>query len=219
LFMALSFYYKAFSNQQKKALAIHHQRYPALEFSLELWNNKEKSIAEHLQCDRILVSLKTLKAPIIFATGLSPYLAFLLLSAGIATISTSEWRATNVEEHQREVLPQATTNETPPLLKAESVRITITPPAYTQQATQVQKELSIRALEGSSVSWTLEFNTEEELAVSLVDAEGNALSFQYDGEAYAFRDRVTGSGIYAIRASLPDSVLFETEYYPLEVYA
>lgn len=219
LFMALSFYYKAFSNQQKKAVAILHQRYPSLEFSLELWNKKEKSIAEHLQWDRILVSLKTLKAPIIFGTGLSPYLAFLLLSAGIATISTSEWRATNVEEHQREVLPQATTNETPPLLKAESVRITITPPAYTQQATQVQKELSIRALEGSSVSWTLEFNTEEELAISLVDAEGNALSFQYDGEAYAFRDRVTGSGIYAIRASLPDSVLFETEYYPLEVYA
>ncbi len=206
-----------FKNQRNRAKKILHRHFGYLEFSLELLDKPERNIAEELQLLRISKQSQQGKLPKVFTQSLMPFLVFLLVSGGIFGMGMFSSNNESKSIHAIESAAMGPKNVAEKLpLTLKKIEIIISPPAYTGEKSITQKNLNIKALEGSTISWNLNFSAMESFDVVLIDAGGKKVSFENEGTDYTLTDRVTGSGIYAIKAYDRDSLIFESEWHTLE---
>lgn len=218
-FIYLAIFFKVLKDQRIKAIQILHRQFPSLEFSLELWDKKSRNMAEKLQWERLVDTFQLVKPPIIFLDRTLVFFITLLLSGIVVWFNNDAGDINPTEIISNGSVPKAVDGLSADLpLSTKEISVAITPPAYTRQKRQIQKELPIRAIKGSSISWEIGFNRKAELEVTLVNAGGGELPFRKKEDTYTLNDRLTGSGLYAIRAYEQDSLIFESEYHPLEMY-
>src|SRR5690606_29375350 len=162
--------------------------------------------------------LQPLKAPVVFLERIGPFLLLLLVSGATLGISNHWKNPTITQSSEKRGISAVDELNADQSVSIQSITVSITPPSYTKQKKQVQTELSIKAIKGSSLAWELNFNKEEKLEVTLANVGGDEIPFKREAQEYVLNDQLTGSGVYAIRAYEDDSLVFESEYYPLEMY-
>lgn len=216
-FLISAFFHGLFKNHKKDAIKILHQQFPGLEFSLELMGKKEKNLAESLQWERVNSHIPNEK-PRVYQRGLKLFLIFGLLSIiafGMSFIPLNFGQ----EEQKLSSVPVNTISqeaEIPPVELA-GLTVKITPPSYTGMASEEQSDLEIKTIKGASITWQIDFS-EKDLDVKMVNSENQELSFENQAGKHLFSDRAEGSGIYAIRAYRDEEKVFESAYFPFEVY-
>jgi hypothetical protein len=208
-------YLGAFRAKRTQAVHILHDHVKGLEFSLELLQKRDLSIAEQLQIERI--SSKVPPKVWVVQEGLLPFFVVLILACGISflpsLISTSE-----EERIYRPAIsqdPNAVLAANVPVLLSKA-QVQIKSPAYTGIPLQTQESLDIKALKTSQIRWNLAFQTSTDLQVFMVNSAGEKLKFKGSGDNYQLQEEIAGSGIYSVQAFRDDKLIYESDYYTLE---
>lgn len=215
-FFAAAYLLGLFKSLRAEAIQILHQRFPNLEFSLELLDKRTRNIAEELQWERVNSSFKGGEVSI-WHERIWPFLLALGLAAGIFALSLVQLQDPKVEEpttfQDRNSIPPEAEKLTVDLL---DVQVDISPPAYTALPKITQSELQISTIKGAEIEWKMKFSNAEDVVFELVNSVGNSLPFtNSDGEIF-LKDRVKSSGIYAIRGHRNEELVYESDYFPLE---
>ncbi|ERM82282.1 hypothetical protein P872_19045 [Rhodonellum psychrophilum GCM71 = DSM 17998] len=210
-------FFGVFRDKKKEAIEILHQEFPMLEFSLELADVKQKNMVEMLQWDRINESFGQRQNPWVFQRKLWPFVLFFLMGLIANQLGTLDWRSLsqNPVKMGFEENTILIDSESKPL-QMNAFEVVISPPSYTGQATRRQTDLNIKALKGAVVEWKVTFEGDDALKVALVNVEGAELEFAEKSGGYFLKDKLTGSGIYAIRAYQNEVLAFESAYHSLE---
>lgn len=207
-----------FKDQKSHALQILHERLPALEFSLELLDKKEKNLAETLQWERINHQVPE-QYPSIYQEGLKVFMVFFLICAGVFALSFVDWNSTiNQEKVQPEIRNTLATEEATPLVALSELHVTIRPPAYTGLPVQEQNTLEIKTIKGSEIKWSAAFSNSDQLNVTMVNSQGEELIFTKENQIYSLKDEALGSGIYALRGYQGEEKVFESSFFTMEVF-
>ncbi|MBN7810591.1 hypothetical protein J0A68_06480 [Algoriphagus sp. H41] len=211
----LAIYFGAFRPQRARAVRILHERVGGLEFSLELLEKGNPSIVERLQLDRIASRIPP--KIWVFHKGLTPF----LLSCGVVMAFSLllnflpiTQKSANSNSLEKERLPAVLAENAPVLLSQSQVQIAA--PSYTGIAPQEQTSLDIKAIKGSNITWSLGFESADNLSVFLVSSTGAMLPFSKDEDRYQLKEELTGSGIYSIQAFRGEAQVFESKFYTLE---
>jgi hypothetical protein len=213
--IGLATYFGAFSPKRRQAIHILHENLGGLEFSLELLQKKNPSIADRLQMERI-----SSQAPAkiwVIQEGLIPYMcllggaALLLFVSSIVSISVERKSDSPLDSQKA---PVSLVADAPVLLS--SAQVQITSPAYTGIPSKIQESLDVRAFKGSVITWNLGFRAPGELEVYLVNSSGDKLPFATRDSGYQLKEELTGSGVYSIQAFQDEKLVHESDFYTLE---
>ena len=141
-----------------------HKTIPTTEYSLSLLDRKseEMSMLQRLQQEKVLLKLKKAKIEFPKERKLIGYLiGLLLLSLVLLWVLGMSFQG----KDKIVLLEKPPKNEkiNRPIhvidsLKLEEVRITITPPSYTKRAIRTQRELDVELVEGSKLSWKIDWS-------------------------------------------------------------
>lgn len=99
--------------------------------------------------------------------------------------------------------------------KIRSQNLTITYPAYTQVRPISTDEMSVKALEGSTLKWQLQFDGPVTKVV-LEHNDGAHLMSQR-GTLYEYQMELTASGFYNFRFEAPDSTSYQSKLFFIEL--
>ncbi len=195
-----------------------HLHYPELEFSLEILDKPQRTLADEFQLMRVASAMQDAKSPRIWHKRMGSFLLFLVVGTGVFAMGLrniggnlkQEITPISVEESKTIVEP-------PEALKLNNIELLIQSPVYTGLKIRSQNELDIRAIEGSRIDWRLIFSHTEFEKLVVVDAAGNQVPFDQKEDEFLYTDRLESSGIYAIRAYNADTILFETDFHRLEM--
>ncbi|SFT89680.1 hypothetical protein SAMN04489724_2630 [Algoriphagus locisalis] len=215
-FLVFAYFLGLFETKRTQAIKLLHERFPELEFSLELLSNPSKNIAEQLQWERVNASFQGGEIQL-WHKNTWPFMAALLLAGGVYGLSLlslpGEESPVNLSSLQDEMKMISVAERTVEMTSSE---ISITPPSYSGLQKVVQSTLDLRALIGSDIEWVISLSNSDDLTVELINSNGDGLEFSKQGTQFVLRDRVKGSGIYAIRASRNNELVYESDYHPLE---
>lgn len=213
-----SVYFGVLKKEREKAKNTLHLYYPELEYSLDILDKESKNLADLLQLKRLESQFKNKKAPIVVVQRILPAFLFLLVSTGIFGMSLFGLNLNSGEKIS--MIKGTTINQNPAKIEEvflKSVKVEIQPPSYTGQKTISQQELDINALEGSRITWTLDFNLDNIAEVVLLDGFGLEVPLEKNLKGFQITDQLENSGIYAIKASKDSEILFQSDYYKLEL--
>jgi hypothetical protein len=147
-----------------------------------------------------------------------PFFLFLLVSTGIFGMSLMALDPNQTNEFDivsADAIDKPTdTNEEVVL---QSISVEIQPPSYTGQKSTFQQELAIQALDGSTITWVIAFNSNAVSEVVLLDGLGLEMPMDKIETGFQFSDRLENSGIYAIRALQEGEVVFQSDFHTLEL--
>lgn len=206
----------AFQSQRKMAVQLLHQEVKGLEFSLELLNKHSFSIADQLQIerisDRIPPKIWVVQRGLIWYVLGSILLVLIYFGSGFFDFSKSE---TNPEE-QFELAETSDLPEASQAVSFSQTSLTIQPPAYTKIPKSIQSELEAKAIKGSRLTWEIDFSSDSELEVFLVNSIGEKLSFSQNAQGFELSEELSNSGIYSIQAFRDSLQVFESDFYTLE---
>lgn len=215
-FLVAGYYLGLFVSQRQQAIQILHDRFPDLEFSLELLTKPSKNIAEQLQWERVNATFQG-GAIQIWHKNTWPFLIGLLLVFGVyglSLLSLPEENSSNTQVKLNDKLEVNSVTNSP--VEMSSVEISIIPPAYTGLPNTTQSELSIKTIMSSDIKWIVDMLNTKDVSLELINSNGKSLPFSQSGEKFILQDKVIGSGIYALRARRDDKVVYESDYFPLE---
>ncbi|MBW3466790.1 hypothetical protein [Arthrospiribacter ruber] len=216
--IVFAWYSGMFQRDRNKAKNYLHRRFPELEFSLDILEKEELNLAEKLQLERLKSQFRYTSTPLLLGRNLLPALLFLVVSSGIFGMSNLIVIDSSAPSKEIKKSGQASYKTIEGMeVRFSQNTIKITPPAYTGLATSSQEELDIKAIEGSLLEWSLGFNSESVEKVQLVEASGLQVPFEKNEEEFYLKDRLEASGIYAVQAFGKDTLLFESDYYRLEM--
>ncbi|GAA0880357.1 hypothetical protein GCM10009119_33270 [Algoriphagus jejuensis] len=215
LTMGFAWYLGAMRPRRAEAIQILHDQVGGLEFSLELLQKQQPSIAERLQLERI-ASLMPPKIRVI-QQGLLPFFIVFLLTFGISFLPDLFSRSAekNTNELAISQNPETVLAVNAPVLLTRS-QVEIKSPSYTGIAPKTQDELDIQALKSSQITWNLAFQNSDGLEVFLVNSSGEKLGFSNQGADYQLKEELVGSGIYSIQALRGEELVYESDFYTLE---
>lgn len=210
-----AFFLGVFKDYRKQAIQLLHEKFPELEFSLELGEKKDKNLIETLQWERVNSKFRG-EQTLIFHKKLFPFFLAFLISFSVFGLKTLDWRH-NGERSENSVLTLDTeekSEEKQVLL--QEIKVTILSPSYTGIKPQSQEGFEIRAIIGSVINWKLEFSNSENIQVQLVNSEGERLDFTDDSNQFLLKEKISGSGIYAIQAIQKGKLVFDSGFFPME---
>jgi hypothetical protein len=218
VFILLAWYFGMFRRDKQAAKNYLHSRFPELEYSLDLLEKREWNLAETFQMNRLANQINFTSAPVLLGKNIIPAFLFLLLGTGLYGMS-SFLTIENPTTDSKAKMEKSIVEDD---VKVKTVSLSdnliiVNPPDYSEMPVFSQEDLDIRALEGSILEWRLGFNSDLIEYVKLVDASGLELSFEKKGEQFTMKDKLEASGIYAIQAFGKDSLIFESDFYRLEV--
>lgn len=202
-------------NKRPQAIQLIHQRVADAEYSLHLLDKPDLTIADQLQLDRLNQRLQRVAMPTVAFTGLGAYaivlLASVLIYIGYPLLTKSQLPV-------RSLLPGAATEPAKPPVPPTflSAKLQIQPPAYTRLPATQSPDLNAVAITGSALTWQLRFSDQRQVAVRLVNSRGDEVKFTPSGDAFVYRDRLTNSGLYAIKAYWKGRVVYQSDFYRLE---
>lgn len=184
-----------------------NQRYPSLEYSsqLLLLNPVQLNIPARLQRRKVeeQISRQKLHRPPVRLTDAFLWLVLSLLLSNLLLYFAGSFRQERLPEraggepvsHPADTLYTETLQQQIPAL--EEGRLLVSPPAYTRQQPYYTELASLRAPEGSRLTWQLEFSAPvEQLWLSL--SSGDSLAF-----------RRTSKGKYTAQLLLQKSLLYQ----------
>lgn len=206
----------AFKDQRKRAIQVIHQQAGNMEFSLELLEKKELSIADRLQLERISQQIPPKLS--VLGNGLLPY--FLgLLGVFLLSLAVNFWpggaKNVNQEIESKAQTPTESVDSTLPVL-LESGEVLIQSPRYTQIPDKSQTDLNVKAMKGARLTWKLSFQNAEEVQVFLVNSNGERLAFEGGPSSFQLKEELLNSGLYSIQAFHDSVSLFQSDFYTLE---
>ncbi|MCP4883505.1 MAG: tryptophan-rich sensory protein [Flavobacteriales bacterium] len=198
---------------------------PNMEFSTSLLLEKEEglSLLARLQREKIgkelietaktIASERSLKNALIVFFLLIFGAGFLNYSGLNNVFKTSDQ---NIPE-QRIIFSTAdsTQNEiAPPLITAQTLKVRY--PKYTGQVSKSTSNMNLKALKGSSMSWSLEFDKQVKSVTIQVFGEDKAMNFSKDN--YAFSLKPETSGFYNFRFTDTLGIIYFSELYSIELF-
>lgn len=203
------------TSSEHKIAAYLNQHFPELQSSADLWTSKQvdPTTLQLLQKARVEPALQAvlqkLKLPnqlpaalLIFAMGILGYVFLPISSASSKKITSRE-----------ETVNAAT--KTPGAAKVDSVKLVLTPPAYTKQPTLTQNSLSLKIREGTEVAWRITFTEPVEHPMLVVSGKDSA-SFANNKEAFELNRVFHESGFYQLQwTSL--GATHQSDFYPIEI--
>ena len=104
------------------------------------------------------------------------------------------------------------TEQVPKLTKTS---ITIQYPAYTGKSTRRTTDPNINAVEGSTITWQLDFDGE--VSEVILDRVGELYPLEKKGSSYLIRQKLESSGFYSFSFSDTKDHTFVTDMYSMEV--
>ncbi|KAA6438488.1 hypothetical protein FEM33_17530 [Dyadobacter flavalbus] len=206
---------RVFQNKKRTAISLIHQYVGGTEHSLHLLDKAELNLAEQLQMERI--AGRQFDFPFFqLYRGLGPYAGFLLFAAAFHFI----YPKINFDKKGKEAVANkrltGQKENAPVAPEFESASVLITPPAYTKLPKRESVDLNVSTISGSSLQWKLAFTHSENLEVRLANNRGEEISFRKQQGSFIHSDRLTGSGLYAIKGYWNDSLVYQSEFYRLE---
>lgn len=214
--IGFAWFFGAFQKQRKLAVQLLHQEVKGLEFSLELLQKSNFSIADQLQIerisDRIPPKIWVIQRGLIWYVFGLVLLVLVYLGTGFLDFSKT---VTNPEE-QFELAEIVALTEANQVVSFSQTQLTIQPPAYTKIPKSVQQELEAKAIKGSRLTWEIGFSGNSEMDVFLVNSTGDKLPFFQNDQGFELSEELTNSGIYSIQAFQDSLQVFESDFYTLE---
>lgn len=212
LFFAISgFFMGLFKSPKSKAINTLHLKNKHLEYATALIFKENKNTADELQLDRITdTKIKY------------SYRGFLSIIF-IAIIPLLAW-GLNLIPVSKEILPLANEVKTiipKPIISTKDVKLIsstvfINPPTYTRLSAQKSEDFNIVAYIGSTVTWNLDFEAPNGIKVLLENAKGQKVIFTKKNNVFTYKDQLTNSGFYTIKATINDSLVYQSEYFKIE---
>lgn len=205
-----------FQSKRVQALRVMHEQFPDLEFSLELLSKSDKNTAEQLQWERVNSQFTGGDIHLWFKK-MGPFLVALAIGSSVLGLS----HLSSIESNSLGILTKLE-NKSPVIAAANlpieliSAEVTIVPPQYTDLPKVTQSELEIKAIKNSDVEWVISLSNSQELKLELINSNGEGLEFSKNQDEFILRDRVINSGIYALRASKGEQVVYESGFFPLQ---
>lgn len=215
-FGVAAYFLGLFQSKRVQALRVMHEHFPDLEFSLELLDKPEKNIAEQLQWERVNSQFQGGDIHLWFKK-MGPFLVVLAIASCVLGLS----HLSSIEANSPDILTKLV-NKSPVIAAANlpieliSAEVSIIPPVYTRLPKVTQSELEIKAIKNSDVEWVISLSNSQDLRLELINSNGEGLEFSKNQDQFFLRDRVINSGIYALRASKGDQVVYQTGFFPLE---
>jgi hypothetical protein len=208
---------KLYQNKKPQAISLIHKTVGESEYSLHLLEKDELNIAEQLQLDRLSQNVSsghfhyrnlydgTMMYGLIFLFSLVFYNLYphMNFSTGSpqAVLNTTK----NVEKANVLIAPSF-----------ETAIVTINPPAYTALPTKKSADLNVSAIIGSALNWDVTFSHQDNLSVRLANNRGDELLFKKANGIFQYKDKLSGSGLYSIKAYWKDSLVYQSDFYKLE---
>ena len=204
-----------FQNKRNVAFQLIHQKLNNTEYSLQLLDVSKPNIAEQLQLERLLSSIETQPVPNVISPKLGIYLMIFLVALSINYAYPILKKTTQLDAESQKTLNQKSkiSNQK---LQFISAKLTITPPNYTKFPIRVVSNLNASAISGSVLKWQLAFSSSTDLVVKLSNNQGEELNFKKIGDEFEYSDQLLTSGLYAFKAYLKDSLIYQSDYYRLE---
>ena len=204
-----------FQNKRNLALRLIHQKLNNTEYSLQLLDVAKPNIAEQLQLERLLSSIETAAIPNVISSKLGVYFIVFLAALGINYTypALKKSNRSNTEFQQIQNPKSQISNLESQFISA---KLTIIPPNYTQFPVRVESDLNVSAIVGSVLKWQLAFSNSSNLVVKLSNNQGEELNFKKNGDKFEYSDQLLTSGLYAFKAYLKDSLVYQSDYYKLE---
>ncbi len=208
-------------NKRPQAIQLIHQRVSDSEYSLHLLDKSDLNIADQLQLDRLNERLQRVEMPTVAFAGLGTYIAVLLASV---LLYIGYPLLTKTQSPIQKALLGVTASEPakPPVPPTfQSAKLQIQPPAYTRLPTTQSADLNAVAITGSLLNWQLRFSDTRQLSVRLANSRGVEVKFTPSGDQFLYHDKLTNSGLYAIKAywrnpSGKSSLVYQSDFYRLE---
>lgn len=212
LFFVLSIWiFKADRPRKKDALELLHQRIPGVEYSLDLLEKENLNVAEQLQVQRLEAQVAEVKWPNITFRGVWPYALALVLAVALNRV---EWPSVSLSVPESITSKKPSSGEIIPEFREFKVRVS--PPAYSKLGSKTSTDGNISALVGSTLEWELKLSAEDQVKVVLQNSRGEDLPFSSGAAGFTYKDKLISSGVYAIKATWKDSVVWQSDYYKLE---
>nr|MBI1229728.1 hypothetical protein [Cytophagales bacterium] len=213
-----SIYFGVLKRERERAINTLHLHYPELEHSLAILNKENRNVAELLQLQRLETHFKAKQVPLLIGQRYLPFFLFLLVSTGIFGMSLMALNSKPTKEFapgSGDTIDQPTASKEEVVM--QSISVEIQPPSYTGQKSTFQQELAITALDGSTITWVIGFDSNAVSEVVLLDGFGLEVPMDKIGTGFQLSDRLENSGIYAIKASQDGEVVFQSDFHTLEL--
>lgn len=211
---------KLYQDKKPQAIRLIHQTVRESEYSLHLLDKEELNMAEQLQLDRLNQNVSaghfhyrnlydgTMIYGLIFLFSLVFYNLYPRLNFSSSSQSVVLNTTKNIKQTNIPVAPSF-----------EGAAVTVNPPAYTALPAKKSTDLNVSAIIGSSLIWNVTFSHQDNLSVRLANNRGDELLFKKANGVFEYKDKLTGSGLYSIKAYWKDSLVYQSDFYKLEAQA
>jgi hypothetical protein len=204
-----------FKDNRKQAIQHLHEKFPGLEFSLELAEKKDRNLIESLQWERVNSQFRG-DQTLIFHKKLLPFFLAFLVSFSVFGLKMLDWRQNTPQGKSSDLVNNSAEKADEKPVTLQETTVTITAPSYAGIKSQSQSDFEIKALMGSEITWELEFSNAENVQVLLVNSDGESLDFAGNAGKFSLKDKLNGSGIYAIQANQDGKMVFDSGFFPIE---
>ncbi|MHA4739241.1 DUF1761 domain-containing protein [Dyadobacter sp. MSC1_007] len=206
---------RTFTSKKPLAISLIHRHIGQTEYSLDLLDKPDLNVAEQMQLERIAARAEGFPYARL-NKGLLPYFLLLLVSVGFSIIYSKMKNTENQLSNSilSRKTPEIVAREVLPAFRSATVRLT--PPAYTHLPVKESGDMNVSALSGSVIEWKVLFENGKNMDIRLANSRGEELRFRKSGNAFEYRDRITGSGLYSIKGYWKDSLIYQSDFYRLE---
>ncbi|NIJ55039.1 hypothetical protein [Dyadobacter arcticus] len=207
---------RIYQKKRPKAISLIHRYSGETEYSLHLLEKEELNIAERMQLERIADRDAVFPFRKLY-TDIGWYSILLMLSFAFYWFYP-KFQTTSQESSNAVSETGITLRKKDPLVPPvfQSAEVTIQPPGYTNLPKRQSDDLNVSAIYGAVISWSVSFDDHDKLAVKLANSRGEEVAFKKVKTKFNYSDRLTGSGLYSIKAYWNDSLIYQSDFYKLE---
>lgn len=210
---------------QVNQIAAHlNRKYPELEESSELFLQPGKcTLLQRMQLSRIEPVLTKIKIQSVLPNNLLvsgfKWLFVLGLITAILAIwapqisSKKEFSFKPMRQQGKEVV--AKNSDPPP--NVESIRIEISPPAYTRKPKKTSKNPNLSVAEGSEIKWRIKLDKSVESAKLVLNNVDTLVFMENPNRTYTLGYNATESGFYYLELNSGQGIFTVSDFYQLEV--
>ena len=217
LFVIFWFVFQVFPNSQQTISLIDHQ-FPAMENSSQLLDRPADTALEKIQLQKILEQtgqLRTLKFPLPWSMVAFTISLTLLSLVSFYVVDKFKRPIEQVQQHFQTV-PSDTIQI---LSEADSLfptqlEIWVSPPSYTGLEPYVSQRADMKAPEGSSITFSIQFSLPPDLVTGYWS--GLADSFSKQSSSWTFQKKFEEGSIYQIQAS-KDTLNYLSPYHLIDI--
>lgn len=209
--------FRVYQSSKSKAVNLIHRYVNVSEYSLELYQKSDLNFAEQLQLARIDSQMSKAEFPHLkLYNDLKLYFGVMGVAVifyfGIPflpkTITEKKVTALNLRPIKAKAISAA------PELTSATIRIVS--PSYTGIPERSSDEMNITAISGSQIVWEIALTNSYDVTLKLSNTRGEEVAFRRVNENFIYKDRLTGSGLYAIKGYRNGILSYESEFYKME---